>query len=292
MKKKKTALFYRASRPKIVIKKASPVTSSMRHYKYITKYLLAKQNRLLKSLIFKIKRACGKSSITGKTLVWGRFSGCKKMYRKICFFNQDTLGIILFSIYDPNRTSFISAFFNFYSYKFHFVPSVTNIFAGSIIGCQLSTKSKYSLGFRYTLNLISTGLSICLISIKSKKVAQYARSAGTFCQLISKARTVCKLRIPSGLIIPLSPTCLATLGTVSNSFQRLIVVGKAGRNILHGFKSKVRGVAMNPVDHPHGGRTNGGCCWVTPWGKPFLFKKTSNSKIKKVSTYKKNRKKK
>ena len=283
-------LLKRKNFSRIVVKKASPFNPSTRRYKYITKYLLAKQCRFLKSLIFNIKRACGKSSFSGKTLLWGRFSGCKKLYRKICFFNQDTLGIILFSIYDPFRTSFISAFFDFFSYKFSFIPTTHNIFSGSVVGCQINKKSKYVLGFRYPLNFISTGLNICLISIKINKIAQYSRAAGTFCQLINKTNTISKLRLPSGLIIPLSSSCLATLGIISNKFHRLIVIGKAGRNVLKGFKSKVRGVAMNPVDHPHGGRTNGGCSWVTPWGKPFRFKKTSKSKIKLISTYKKNKK--
>jgi len=266
----------------IQLKKASPILSSTRHYKYVTKYLLAKQNRLLKSLIFKIKRACGKSSFSGKTLIWGRFSGCKKLYKKICFFNQDTLGIVLFSMYDPNRTSFISVFFNFFSYKFSFIPCVQNIFSGTIVGCKTIRKAKYFLGFRYTLTYITTGLNLCLISIKPNKIAQYARAAGTFCQIISKTKYLCKLRLSSGFIISIAASCFATLGVISNSFHRLTVIGKAGRNFLKGFKSKVRGIAMNPVDNPHGGRTNGGCCWVTPWGKPFLFKKTSNSNIQKV----------
>lgn len=259
----------------------------MRHYKYITKYLLSKQNRILKSLIFKIKRSCGKSSYSGKTLVWGRSSGCKKLYRKICFFNQDTLGIILFSIYDPNRTSFISAFFDLFSYKFFFIPSVSNVVCGSILGCRLNKRVKYFLGFRYSLNIIPIGLHICLLSIKQNKIAQYSRAAGTYSLLLSKTKNFCKIRLPSSSIITISTFCFSTLGILSNNFHRLTVVGKAGRNRLKGLKPTVRGIAMNPVDNPHGGRTNGGCCWVTPWGKPFLFKKTSKSKYKKIFKYKK-----
>jgi len=88
--------------------------------------------------------------------------------------------------------------------------------------------------------------------------------------------------LPSNQIISIPSTCFATLGIVSNIYNRFIVIGKAGRNRLLGIKPTVRGIAKNPVDHPHGGRSNGGCCWVTPWGRPFKFKKTSRSKISKI----------
>lgn len=264
----------------ITIKKSLPFNSSTRHYKYITKYLLSKQNRILKASIFNIKRAYGKCSYSGKTLLWGRNSGCKKLYRKLCFFNQDTLGIILFSIYDPNRTCFISAFFDLQSYKFSYIPSLIETYAGTIAGCQSSKKKYYALGFRYRLNMLQLGLNISFISKNVKNQALYSKAAGTFCQLLNKTMTSCKIRLPSGLILLLPSTCFATLGKTSNKFNRLIIIGKAGRNRLKGIKPTVRGIAMNPVDNPHGGRTNGGCCWVTPWGKPFLFKKTSRANVK------------
>lgn len=273
--------------PKITLKQASPITPSMRHYKYITKYLLSKQNRVLKSLIFKIKCASGKSSSTGRTILWGRFSGCKKLYRKISFFNQNTLGIILFSIYDPNRTCFISAFFDFFSYTFSYIPALSNIYSGSIVGHTMNRKTRFILGFRYPINIVPIALNVCLLSIKQNKIAQYVRSAGGFCQVLTKFKTFCKVRLPSNSIITISSSCFITLGILSNKFSRLSSIGKAGRNRLKGSKPTVRGIAMNPVDNPHGGRTNGGCCWVTPWGKPFLFKKTSTSKFKKEFKYKK-----
>lgn len=272
---------------KITLKQASPITPSMRHYKYITKYLLSKHNRVLKSLIYNIKRFSGKSASTGRTILWGRSSGCKKLYRKLCFFNQNTLGIILFSIYDPNRTCFLSAFFDFYSYKFSYIPSLSNIYSGSIVGHTMTRKSRFVLGFRYPISIVPIALNVCLLSIKQNKIAQYARSAGGFCQVLSKFKNLCKVRLPSSSIITISSSCFITLGILSNKFKRLSSIGKAGRNRLLGLKPTVRGIAMNPVDNPHGGRTNGGCSWVTPWGKPFLFKKTSNSKFKKVFKYKK-----
>ncbi len=266
----------------INIKKALPCTPGRRHYKYITKYILTKQSTVLKSLIFKIKRSCGKSSFSGKTLSWGRQSGCKKLYRHICFFNQDTLGIVLFSVYDPNRTTFISAYFDFYSFKFTWIPALLNIYPGSIIGCKPMKRIRYYPGFRYLVHKLNNSLNFCFVSTKPNKYAQYARSAGVFCQLLKKTINFCKIRLPSNKVIIISSFCYVTFGIVSNKYHRLIKIGKAGRNILLGKKSKVRGIAMNPVDNPHGGRSNGGCCWVTPWGKPFLFKKTSKTVKKKI----------
>lgn len=274
LKKKNKKLKY------ITIQKCKPFNSSTRHYKYITKYLLSKQNRILKTLIFKIKQASGKCTKFGRTVLWGRSSGCKKLYRKLCFFNQDTLGIILFSIYDPNRTCFISAFFNLQSYSFSFLPNVQETTAGVLSGCQSSKKIFYALGFRYRLNMLQIGSLISFLAKNSNNQPVYSKSAGTFCLLLNKSATFCKIRLPSGLIITIPNFCFTTLGKVSNKFNRLTVVGKAGRNRLKGVKPTVRGIATNPVDNPHGGRTNGGCCWVTPWGKPFLFKKTSRSSLK------------
>lgn len=262
----------------MIVIKTNPNTPSKRHYKYVLKTNLAKSNNILKSLIFKIHQTFGKSFSSGHTTVWGRNSGCKKLYRKIESLHQDTLGIILYSIYDPNRTAFLSAVFDFLTLKFFYSLSTHLLASGCIIGCT-KPNYKYFLGFRYKLYFQLPGSILSAISLKLNKKAQYSLAAGTFCQLLYKSLTFCKIRLPSNQIISIYTNSFATLGTVSNTFNRFIVIGKAGRNRLFGIKPTVRGIAKNPVDHPHGGRTNGGCCWVTPWGKPFKFKKTSRSKL-------------
>lgn len=264
----------------ISLKTSNPVTPGTRHYKYIPKNILAKKNPLLKASTFQIQRSYGRAN-TGHISVHGRSSGCKKLYRKLFFFNKAYLGIILFSLYDPNRTAFISAVFDFLNFKFFFVPSIHNVCVGSVIGCK-EPNHRYFKGFRYQLLHHLNGSILSFLSLNTHKFSKYAKSAGTYCQLLFRSKSLCKVRLPSNQIISVSPYCFATLGIVSNIYQRFISIGKAGRNRLKGFKSKVRGVAMNPVDHPHGGRSNGGCCWVTPWGKPFRFKKTSRSSIKKI----------
>lgn len=260
---------------------SKPITSGTRHYKYTYKNFLSRSNKLLKLLIFKIHSSFGKSFTSGHTTVWGKNSGCKKLYRKLNFLNNDTLGIILFSTYDPNRTAFIFAVFDFLKLKFFYTLGTHLLSTGFIIGCKIPNY-KYFLGFRYKLYHQLQGSVISMISLKKKKKAQYVLSAGTFCLLLYKSVSLCKLRLPSNQIITLSSNCFSTLGIISNVYNRFINIGKAGRNRLLGLKPKVRGIAMNPVDHPHGGRSNGGCCWVTPWGKPFKFRKTSNSKTLKI----------
>ena len=261
--------------------KSNPITPGTRHYKYISKNILAKHNKLLKTLIYSIHRSFGKSYSTGHTTIWGRSSGCKKLFRKLSFFKHDTLGIILFSIYDPNRTAFISAVFDFFFFKFSYILSVHNISAGCIVGCRVPNY-KYFLGFRYKMFYQLQGTLLSALSLKKNKKAQYVLSAGTYCQLLYKSLLFCKVRLPSNQIIKVYASSFATVGTISNIFNKFVVLGKAGRNRSLGIRPKVRGIAMNPVDHPHGGRSNGGCCWVTPWGKPFRFKKTSRSKISKI----------
>ena len=254
--------------------RSNPITPGCRHKKYIQKNLLGKQNKLVKALNFNIYRCMGRSSLTGQITLWGRGGGCKKLYRSISSFNSNSLGIILFTTYDPNRSSFISLYFDFLSFKFRYVLAVKNLISGSIVGC-FATGREFKLGCSYRLANHPNGALFMALSIKKNKVPQYALSAGTFCQLLQKNIHTCKIRLPSNQILTVSATSFGTLGAVSNNFNSFIVLGKAGCNRLKGKRPRVRGIAMNPVDHPHGGRTNGGCVWVTSWGKPTQGKKTS-----------------
>lgn len=268
--------------PKLVT--ANPITPGTRHKKYVSKNVLIKKNNLLKHLIFNIQRAFGRSASSGHITISSRGSGCKKLYRKLSFFNSSSLGVVLFSMYDPNRTAYISAVFDFLQLKFFFIPTVHQQCVGSIVGCK-EPNYRYYLGFRYQLQHHKNGAFLSFLCLNTNKFAKYIKAAGTYGQLLFRSKTICKIRLPSNQIITLPSQCFATFGPVSNIYHRFISIGKAGRNRLKGFRPKVRGIAMNPVDHPHGGRTNGGCCWVTPWGKPFLFRKTSRSKKKKFINY-------
>jgi len=193
---------------------SKPITPGTRHYKYTYKNFLSRSNNLLKLLIFKIHSSFGKSFSSGHTTVYGRNSGCKKLYRKLEFLNSDTLGIILFSTYDPNRTAFIFAVFDFLSLKFFYSLGTHLLSSGFIIGSKLPNY-KYFLGFRYKLNYQLQGSILSMISLKKNKKAQYSLAAGTYCQLLYKSLSFCKIRLPSNQIINISSNCFSTLGIIS-----------------------------------------------------------------------------
>jgi large subunit ribosomal protein L2 len=139
------------------------------------------------------------------------------------------------------------------------------------------------LGYRTQLQNIPTGSIIHNIGHEFSSSTMYVKSAGTFGQLIQSDLKSSRIKLPSNKIIKVSVNSYASLGSVSNEKQNLICLGKAGRNRNLGRRPIVRGIAMNPVDHPHGGRTNGGRPSVTPWGLPtkgkFYLKKRKHVKI-------------
>ena len=134
------------------------------------------------------------------------------------------------------------------------------------------------LGCRTQLLHISTGTPISCISKEQFSIAQYSKSAGSYCQLLQKNKFFCTIKLPSSKLLNLPLNACATIGGVSNSEFNKICIGKAGRNRLLNKRPSVRGIAMNPVDHPHGGRSNGGKPPVTPWGIPTKGKPTVKKK--------------
>lgn len=139
------------------------------------------------------------------------------------------------------------------------------------------------IGHALSLDRIPLGSFIHNISLIPGKKSQLARAAGNYAQLIQKDQKYAKLKLRSGEQRFVSLNCTATLGTVSNENHNLISIGKAGRSRWLNKRPTVRGVAMNPVDHPHGGgqgKTSGGRPSVTPWGKPTKGQPTSRSKNK------------
>jgi large subunit ribosomal protein L2 len=133
------------------------------------------------------------------------------------------------------------------------------------------------VGNHLPLNKIPLGVNVHNVELTPGKGGQLARSAGNFCQLLAKEGRFVVLRLPSGEMRRVLSECRATIGEVGNSEHANINLGKAGRSRWLGRRPKVRGVAMNPVDHPHGGgegKTSGGRHPVTPWGKPTRGYKT------------------
>jgi large subunit ribosomal protein L2 len=273
---------FKSNAPSILkVIQSKPDAPSRRHYKYLQKFLLCKQTKLIKSLNFKIRQCMGRSSNTGHITMWNRGGGCKKLYRQLNFNSTKDLGIVLFSFYDPNRSSFISVFFDFLTYRFKHVLAVNGVVSG-VLSIRSPKIIGFKLGFSGFLENHPSRSIFNSLTLNLKKGPQYAVAGGTFCQLLQSKFKVSKVRLPSNQIIEVSSLSYGTLGVISNTQNNLVVLGKAGRKRLKGSRPHVRGIAMNPVDHPHGGRTKGGRDWVTPWGKPFRFGVTSHSKRKKI----------
>lgn len=270
--------YFRIHCMKLIKKK--PITPGSRHQVNINKTVLSKSLKIIKNLIFNIHKKVGRSSSSGHITVRARGAGVKKLYRNLNFFSSTNLGIVLCSGHNPSSTSFISLCFDLVRFRFFFMPSISGVYAGSIV----SSANKYTdlkLGFRSSFFSIPVGTFVNNISACQDKKPQYSIAAGTFCQFLQRTQTKSFIRLPSSQIILIPNSSFALLGTVSNTLNSSVVWGKAGRNRLLGFKPKVRGIAMNPVDHPHGGRTNGGMPSVSPWSFPAKGKPT----VKKTRKY-------
>lgn len=262
------------------LQKLCPRTPGQRHYKKFKKQLLSRQSFLTRLLVSRVKNCVGRSSQTGHITVQNRGAGNKRLYRHIAFTSQNTLGLVLGISYDPNRNCFISFCFNFLTNKFFFQLAVQNQPIGSIYSSFKFLNSTAFLGSRNMLQFFSAGA--LLHCVAKKNYMQFSRSAGTYCTLLDCGYSKCKLRLPSGQVIDVDLTASATVGIVSNISDRETCIGKAGRRRHHGRRPHVRGIAKNPVDHPHGGRTNGGRPSVTPWARPTHGQKTSRSRVVKV----------
>ena len=261
------------------LKKLKPITNGTRHQIILQKNLLAKTNKFSKTSILGKKTNAGRSASTGRITVWHKGGQCKRLYRSIDFSNREFNAIVLCNMYDPSRNAFISLNFDLNVSTFFRTLSTNSVYPGSLITSS-HEKNELRLGNRTTLEHIPTGSIVHSISQKGSNKTVFARSAGTYCQIIQKGINSCKLRLPSGVIFPVSINSFATLGVISNSQHNLICIGKAGKNRIMGIRPTVRGIAMNPVDHPHGGRTNGGRPSVTPWGIPTKGKPTVSKKRK------------
>jgi large subunit ribosomal protein L2 len=255
------------------ILKPSIFANSVRHQIKIQKNLLTKKNNILKNLLKYFISKNGRSSITGHITVRHKGSSCK---HKIHILNSLRIyfGFNVSHMYSSYHNSFISLNFDFLTKSFFKTISTKNVFPGSILVSDYNY-NEFHIGYRMQLRFLPIGSIIHLIGLFPNTI--YGNAAGTFCQLIEN-RICSKIRLPSGKLISLPFIYFATLGRTINIKNKLLVVGKAGRNRLIGIRPTVRGIAMNPVDHPHGGRTNGGMCPMTPWGIPTKGKPTVRKK--------------
>jgi len=258
------------------IQKLNPTSPGARHQIKIKKNSLSKKNNFYKKDIKHLKNFSGRSSVTGRITVRHKGGGSKKTYKSLINKNFNSIFIIVAVIYDQNRKSFISVIFNPFLKMLSF--SVTTDFqcVGNLIESGTNTYSKKS-GTVLTFKQISTGSIVNSISFKNK-ISVFIKSAGNFGQVIQKTLSHVKIKLPSGKILIINTlNNWAVLGAISNKDQKSVMLGKAGRSRLLKKRPSVRGIAMNPVDHPHGGRTNGGRTPVSPWGKITKGAKTKKS---------------
>ncbi|HLB79242.1 MAG: 50S ribosomal protein L2 [Dongiaceae bacterium] len=180
--------------------------------------------------------------------------------------------------YDPNRTAFI-ALLRYDDGELAYILAPQRLKAGDTVvsGERVDIKPGNAL----PLKSIPVGTIVHNVEMKVGRGGQIARAAGTYVQLVGRDSGYALLRLGSGEVRMVRTECMATIGAVSNPDQQNIKLGKAGRNRWLGRRPSVRGVAMNPIDHPHGGgegRTSGGRHPVTPWGKSTKGKKTRHNK--------------
>ncbi len=256
------------------IKKYKPTTPTMRYRTGYTFEEITKDTPE-KSLIEPIKKTAGRNN-QGKITSRRRGGGHKRAYRLIDF-KRNKFGIpaVVASIeYDPNRTARI-ALLNYVDGEKRYIIAPVGLKVGDKI--LSGPESPILPGNALPLINIPLGTTIHNIEFIQGRGGQLCRSAGCFAQVLAKEGNYVHVKMPSGDVHLLRKECLATIGQVSNIEHNIIWIGKAGRNRWLGKRPKVRGVVMNPVDHPMGGgegKTSGGGHPVSPWGKPAKGGKT------------------
>jgi large subunit ribosomal protein L2 len=244
---------------------------------------LSKNNKLFKSLNSGFKSFVGRSSLFGTITSRRKGSGVKRLYRNSYLCYSNCISLVLSTLYDTKKTSFLLLKFDLLRKLFFYTSTVNNLMPGFLTASG-SYHSGLFLGSTLTFKNIPVGSLINSIQKYAPSRVlnrpSYIKSAGTCGQLIKKDNQQAVIRLPSNNVLVVSTYSTATLGLVGNISHKSVKRGTAGINRRLGIRPSVRGVAMNPVDHPHGGRTNGGRPSVTPWGLPtkcgfYLKKKKS-----------------
>ena len=232
-----------------------------------------------KTLTVGLSKSGGRNN-KGRVTARRRGGGHKRLYRMIDFKrNHFEIPAKVERIeYDPNRSAFI-ALLLYNDGKKSYILAPQRLAVGDTV--VSSAKADIKPGNALPLANIPVGTIIHNVELKPGKGGQIARSAGTYVQLVGRDQSYSILRLNSGEQRMTRSECMATIGAVSNPDNKNIKLAKAGRSRWLGRRPSVRGVAMNPIDHPHGGgegKTSGGRHPVTPWGKPTKGKKTRTNK--------------
>jgi large subunit ribosomal protein L2 len=262
----------------MALKQFNPVTPSLRQLVQVDRSELW-HGKPLKALTQGLTGSGGRNN-TGRVTARRMGGGHKRVYRLVDFKRRkfDVPAVVERLEYDPNRTAFIALVrYQDGVLSYILAPQRLKIGDSVVSGEKVDVKP----GNAMPLRSIPVGTIVHNVELKAGKGGQLARSAGTYVQLVGRDAGYAQLKLSSGEVRIVRGECMATIGAVSNPDQANINLGKAGRNRWLGRRPAVRGVAMNPIDHPHGGgegRTSGGRHPVTPWGKPTKGKKTRNNK--------------
>ncbi len=265
----------------MAIIKSKPTSAGRRFYTKLSADEITKFEPE-KSLLEPKKKHAGKNA-QGKITVRHKGGGNRQKYRVIDFKrNKDNIPAKVVGIeYDPNRTAYI-ALLSYKDGEKRYIIAPLGLKVGDIL--MSGSNVEIRVGNNLPLSDIPVGSLIHNIELEPKKGGQLARSAGAEVQLMAKEGKYATLRLPSGEMRKVLLTCRATIGTVGNVDHELVSLGKAGRKRHMGVRPTVRGVVMNPNDHPHGGGEGkspvGMATPVTPWGKPALGYKTRKKKNK------------
>ncbi len=263
----------------MALKTFRPITPSLRQLVLVDRSELWK-GKPVKMLTEGLTGSGGRNN-TGRVTARRMGGGHKRTYRLVDFKRRskfDMPAVVERLEYDPNRTAFI-ALIKYEDGTLSYILAPQRLKAGDsvIAGERVDVKP----GNAMPLRNIPVGTIVHNVELKPGKGGQLARAAGTYLQIVGRDQGYAQLKLPSGELRIVRGECMATIGAVSNPDEANVVIGKAGRNRWLGRRPSVRGVAMNPIDHPHGGgegRTSGGRHPVTPWGKPTKGKKTRQNK--------------
>ena len=250
------------------LRKLKPVTPGQR-FRIVNEYSEITTSKPEKSLLTPLKKSGGRNN-QGRMTMRYKGGGHKRRYRIIDFKRDkhDIIGEILSIEYDPNRTCRI-ALLHYHDGEKRYILAPNALSVGEVI--QSGQGSEIRIGNALPLRYIPVGTVVHNIELRPGGGAKIARSAGSSVQLVAKEGSYATLRLPSTEMRRVPIDAMATVGSVGNSEHELVKIGKAGRNRWKGKRPQTRGVAMNPVDHPHGGgegKTSGGRHPVSPWGKP------------------------
>jgi large subunit ribosomal protein L2 len=262
----------------MALKQFNPTSPGRRQLVLVDKSELHK-GRPEKTLVEGLTKSGGRGG-NGRVAVRFRGGGAKRLYRIVDFKRRkfDVPATVERLEYDPNRSAFI-ALVKYADGELAYILAPQRLKAGDTV--IAAEKADVKPGNAMPLRGMPIGTIIHNVEMKPMKGGQIARSAGAYAQLVGRDAGYAQIRLNSGELRMVMDTCMATVGAVSNPDHMNENLGKAGRSRHMGRRPHVRGVAMNPIDHPHGGgegRTSGGRHPVTPWGKPTKGRKTRKNK--------------